>query len=146
MGAIVLVAVALLFNPLLNGKTTEKVQAVVYKSLSCGCCGLYGDYFKKQGNFNTQIINSEDMDSIKNKYNIPRSLQSCHTTIIGDYFVEGHIPLEAVEKLLKEKPNIAGIAMSGMPAGSPGMPGKKTKEFVIYGVEKNGNTYEFMKI
>ncbi len=121
-------------------------EMIVYKSLSCGCCGIYGDYFKRQGNSNTKIINSQDMDSIRSRYSVPTGLQSCHTTIIGDYFVEGHIPLEAVEKLLEEKPNIAGIAMPGMPTGSPGMPGRKSGEFVIYGVEHDGSYNEFMRL
>ena len=73
-------------------------------------------------------------------------MESCHTVVIGDYFIEGHIPLEAVEKLLVEKPDIKGIAMPGMPSGSPGMPGAKKGDFVIYAVNNDGTTEEFMRI
>jgi hypothetical protein len=59
-------------------------------------------------------------------------MQSCHTTIIGKYFIEGHVPLEAINKLLKEQPSIDGIALPGMPIGTPGMPGKKEEPYVIY--------------
>ncbi len=118
----------------------------VYKSESCGCCNIYGSYFKGEGNSNTKIITMDDVDSIKEEYGVPPELFSCHTTIIGDYFVEGHIPLEAVNKLLEEKPDIAGIAMPGMPSGSPGMPGPKTGDFVIYSVNHDGTYQEFMRI
>ena len=118
----------------------------IYKSGSCGCCGIYSNYFKNKGNSKTEIINLENLNALKNQYEIPSELESCHTTIIGDYFVEGHIPLEAVEKLLKEKPDIKGIAMPGMPSGSPGMPGSKNGDFIIYAVNNDGSYDEFMRI
>ena len=121
-------------------------EIAIYKSSSCGCCEAYGDYFKSKGNSNTEVINSENADATKNKYGVPRELQSCHTTIIGGYFVEGHIPLEAIDKLIKENPNIAGIAMPGMPSGSPGMPGAKTEDFIIFSVNRDGTYQEFMRI
>jgi len=99
----------------------------LYKSGSCGCCGVYSSYFRSKGNSETEIISMESIDSIKQEYEIPLELESCHTTIIGDYFIEGHIPLEAVERLMMEKPDIKGIAMPGMPSGSPGMPGTKKR-------------------
>ena len=117
---------------------------MIYKSSTCGCCELYASYFKKQGNPNADIYNV-NIDDVKKDYKIPKTLESCHTTIIGDYFVEGHIPLEAIEKLLKEKPEIRGIAMPGMPSGSPGMPGVKS-EFVIYKVNFDGSYDEFMRM
>ena len=119
-------------------------EIVIYKSATCGCCSIYVDYFKRQGNSN--VITSEDIDLIKTKYRVPLGLESCHTTVIGDYFVEGHIPLEAINKLLEEKPEIAGIVMPGMPSGSPGMPGSKTEDFIIYAVDHNGGYEEFMRI
>ena len=91
-------------------------------------------------------MNLEDANSFKEGHGIPSFLESCHTTIIGNYFVEGHIPLEAVEKLLEEQPDIAGIAMSGMPSGSPGMPGTKTEDFIIFSVNRDGTYQEFMRI
>ena len=73
-------------------------------------------------------------------------MQSCHTTTIGNYFVEGHIPIEAIEKLMTEKPNIKGIAMPGMPSGSPGMPGAKQGPFIIYAIGNDGSVGEFMRM
>ncbi len=118
----------------------------IYKSLTCGCCSIYFQYFDSKTNTRVNAINMQDLDSIRNQYGVPLELQSCHTTIVGDYFVEGHIPLEAVEKLLKENPDIKGIAMPGMPSGSPGMPGKKYGDFIIYAVNHDGSYNEFMRI
>ena len=132
-------------NNQISGEVTEGVTATIFKSPGCGCCGVYSQYMDKKG-FNVQIVDTEDLSPIKTKHNIPRSMQSCHTTVVGDYFVEGHVPIEAIQKLLSEKPDIAGIAMPGMPSGSPGMPGSKRGPFVVYAVNKDGSTNEFMRI
>lgn len=118
----------------------------IYKSVSCGCCGIYSNYFKGKGNSDVEVVNLGSLDTIKEKYGIPSAMESCHTTVIGGYFVEGHVPLEAVEKLLQEKPDIAGIAMPGMPEGSPGMPGPKRGDFVVYAVNHDKSYEEFMRI
>ena len=120
-------------------------KITIFKSPTCGCCEIYSKYMEKQG-FEVEVSNSYDMSSVKSKYNVPAQLGSCHTTIVGNYFVEGHVPAEAIIKLLTEKPDIAGIGMPGMPSGSPGMPGAKQGDFVIYSVGKDGSTNEFMRI
>jgi len=123
-----------------------KGEIKLYKSDSCGCCGIYSSYFKNKGNPNLKIIGVRNTTKVMQDYKIPSFLESCHTTILGKYFVEGHVPLEAIEKLLKEKPDIAGIGMPGMPSGSPGMPGSKKTDFIIYGINNNGSSFEFMRI
>ncbi len=126
------------------GKTGDLVsgQIVVYKSSSCGCCNEYVPELRRQG-FDIKVNELQDLTQIKQQYNIPKNMESCHTTIIMDYFVEGHVPIEAVNKLLEEKPNIDGIALPGMPSGSPGMPGAKKETWTIYAI-KNGEISEFM--
>ncbi len=109
----------------------KKLSVEVFKTPSCGCCYGYVLFLEKE-QFNVKETDMRSLHSIKKKYNIPLEMQSCHTTIIGKYFIEGHVPLEAVNKLLKERPNIDGIALPGMPIGTPGMPGKKEEPFVIY--------------
>lgn len=127
-------------------KTTSGngVAAVVYKSPTCGCCVGYTRFLKQDG-YELSVEETTDMSSVKQAHNIPSSMQSCHTVVIGDYFVEGHIPLEVVDKLLAEKPDLDGIALPGMPAGSPGMPGIKSEEFIIYGL-KDGQVSEYARI
>ncbi len=128
-----------------NTVATSKDSITIFKSSSCGCCDIYSKYMEKNG-FDVKIVETQNLAPIKKEYNIPPSIQSCHTTVIGDYFIEGHVPVEAIEKLLTEKPDIAGIGMSGMPSGSPGMPGAKKGPFVIYAVHKDGAIIEFMRI
>lgn len=126
------------------GSYNENIE--IYKSSTCGCCNLYVDYFKEKGNSKVNAAQVRDTDAIKKKYGVPAAMESCHTTIIGNYFIEGHVPLEAAEKLLLEKPNIKGIAMPGMPNGSPGMPYSKSGDFVVYAVNNDGSYDEFMRI
>lgn len=122
-------------------------KAVVYKTPTCGCCSVYTKYLPAQG-VKTESINisNQELNEMQLKYKISNDLASCHITIIGDYFVSGHIPVEAIEKLASEKPNIAGIALAGMPSGTPGMPGSKNESWVIYAIDDNGSTSEFMTI
>ena len=122
----------------------KKLSVEVFKTPSCGCCYGYVLFLKKE-QFNVKETDMRSLHSIKQKYNIPLEMQSCHTTVIGKYFIEGHVPLEAVNKLLKEQPDIDGIALPGMPIGTPGMPGKKEEPFVVYQLI-DGKFSIFMKI
>lgn len=121
-----------------------KNKVTLYKSESCGCCVSYTKYLEQQG-FNVEVVSMPDISSIKLQYNIPRDMQSCHTAIIGDYFVEGHVPAEAIEKLLTEKPDINGITLPDMPSGSPGMPGIKKEIFKIYALS-DAEISDFMEL
>lgn len=150
--------VVLLFGGLLIGKSyfqngkvessnissSSREKVVIYKSPTCGCCTGYTAYLEKQG-FQVDIVNQENITSIKDEHNIPYGMQSCHTAIIGNYFIEGHVPVEAIDKLLSEKPDIDGISLPDMPAGSPGMPGVKSEEFVIYSIS-DGEEQEFVRL
>ena len=128
---------------IVNSKVNPKTGAIVYKSLTCGCCEGFISELEKD--FDVEIKIMDDISSIKGKYNIPSEMQSCHTTIIGDYFIEGHVPMEAINKLLEERPEIDGIILPGMPAGSLGMSGAKKEPFKIYSL-KDGVTSEFLEI
>jgi len=132
-----------------GGRLVDSVLAstdiTVYKTLTCGCCVNYIGYATRQGlEIKAETVNN--LEQIKMDYEIPEDMWSCHTSIMGDYIVEGHIPLEAVEKLVSEKPDIRGIAMPGMPSGSPGMPGSKTGPFEIYSLNHDGSTSLFMSL
>ena len=121
-----------------------KYNVEVFKTPSCGCCYGYV-LFLEEEKFKVKQTDMRSLHTIKQKYNIPVEMQSCHTTIMGKYFIEGHVPFEAVEKLLKEQPDIDGIALPGMPIGTPGMPGDKDEPYVIYQL-KDGKSSVFMTI
>ena len=128
----------------LASTNNNKLNVEVFKTPSCGCCYGYVLFLEKE-KFNVKQTDMRSLHSIKKKYNIPIEMQSCHTTIMGKYFIEGHVPFEAVNKLLKEQPDIDGIALPGMPIGTPGMPGDKDKPYVIYQL-KDGKSSVFMTI
>jgi len=109
----------------------NKYNVEVFKTASCGCCYGYV-LFLEEEKFKVKQTDMRSLHLIKKKYNIPLEMQSCHTTILGKYFIEVHVPIEAINKLLKEQPDIDGIALPGMPIGTPGMPGEKEEPYVIY--------------
>ena len=109
----------------------DKQIVEVFKTPSCGCCYGYVLFLEKE-KFKVKRTDMESLHTIKQKYTIPLEMQSCHTTIMDKYFIEGHVPIEAINKLLKEQPDIDGIALPGMPIGTPGMPGDKEDPYVIY--------------
>lgn len=103
------------------------VKAVVHRSPTCGCCGKWAERLKAAG-FAVEVVNEADMKSVKTRLGVPEALSSCHTAEIGGYVIEGHVPVVAIQRLLKEKPNAIGLAAPGMPVGSPGMEMGEEKE------------------
>src|SRR5688500_16307127 len=100
---------------------TPAVTAMqVYRSPTCGCCGKWVDHVKAAG-FSPAVHEIEDISPVKAKGGVPGNLQSCHTALIGGYVIEGHVPADVIRQLLTDKPNITGLAVPGMPIGSPGM-------------------------
>ena len=122
----------------------DKYNVEVFKTSSCGCCYGYV-LFLEEEKFKVKQTDMRSLHLIKKKHNIPLEMQSCHTTILGKYFIEGHVPIEAINKLLKEKPDIDGIALPGMPIGTPGMPGEKEEPYIIYQLV-DGKSSVFMTI
>ncbi|MBF0190872.1 MAG: CopG family transcriptional regulator [Magnetococcales bacterium] len=117
----------------------EPLRATLYKSPQCGCCTGYAEFLKSQG-YAVETENVADMDPLKRSLGVPKELESCHTTRIGGYVVEGHVPLKTLQRLLQEKPAIPGIALAGMPSGVPGMPGPKEK-LTIHTLENPPKVY-----
>ena len=100
-----------------------KPPMTVIKSPWCGCCTGWVKIAEAAG-YSVKVVHREDLEPTKKQAGVPEQYASCHTTFVGPYVVEGHVPLQAVERLLKEQPDIRGIAAPGMPAGSPGMGGE----------------------
>ena len=118
--------------------TDTKMDIVVYRSPACGCCSKWIAHLKKH-DFNVQDNVLEDMQSIKDKYGVSRSLASCHTAIINGYIVEGHVPAIDIKTMLKEKPKIKGLAVPGMVTGTPGMEmGGQKAPFKVIAFDKDG--------
>ncbi len=92
----------------------------VYKTPTCGCCTDWLDHLRANG-FKVNAHNVQDTGPYRAKFGVPQSLGSCHTGTIGDYALEGHVPAADIKRLLAEKPKAKGLAVPGMPMGSPGM-------------------------
>ncbi len=131
IGVVVAISAMLLF--LMTASGTGGYPVTLYKSPLCGCCGEYVKYLQRNG-FEVNVVSTVDMDNIKTDNGIPYDMQSCHTMTVDGYYIEGHVPVEAVNIMLAEKPDVDGIALPGMPAGSPGMSGIKRGEFVVYSI------------
>lgn len=137
-----LVATAVVFSATLimgyvgsvNTATAEEIM--VYKTPTCGCCKKWVTHLEKEG-FTVKTKNIANLQPIKNEHGVQRQFQSCHTAKIGKYFIEGHVPAKDIKKLLKDKPDIKGLAVPGMPMGSPGMEGPHQDRYDVIAVDKN---------
>ena len=97
-----------------------KPRIVMHRSPTCGCCMKWAEAARTAG-FNVSVTETNDIMAVKQKLGVPAEVTSCHTSVAGGYVVEGHVPFDAVKKLLRTRPKIRGIGVAGMPAGSPGM-------------------------
>ena len=113
----------------------DRGQVTLYKNPQCDCCEGYAAYLRHNG-FKVTAIPTNELTVMGEKYGISDSLQPCHISLIGGYVVGGHIPIEVVNRVLSEKPQITGITLPGMPEGTPGMPGKKPGPLEIYEIGK----------
>jgi hypothetical protein len=119
-------------------------KLVVYKSPSCGCCGAWVDHVREAG-FEVEVHDVMNVYPIKEQHGLPGHLGSCHTTLVDGYVVEGHVPAADIRRLLAERPAVAGIAVPGMPTGSPGMevPGGRTDPYDVIAFTRDGKVSVF---
>ena len=114
------------------------VRMVVYKTPTCGCCRAWVEHVQAAG-FQVEVHDTADVAPVKNEHGLPQHLASCHTAIVDGYVVEGHVPADVIRRLLAERPQVAGIAVPGMPAGSPGMEmGSRKDPYDIIAFARNG--------
>ncbi len=125
-----------------GAEDAEEVKAMVYKSPTCGCCSKWIDHLEANG-FEVESKDVANVTPVKRMNGVPMNLASCHTAIIGGYFIEGHVPAEDVKRLLAERPDVAGLAVPKMPMGSPGMEGPKPERYSVLAVKKDGTTEVF---
>lgn len=121
------------------------MSTTMYKAPSCQCCSEYASVLKSELGIDVTTKSTRNVDSDVVPA-VPDELGSCHTIDADGYAIEGHVPLPAVEKLAAERPDIDGIALPGMPRGSPGMGGSKSEPFVVYAFESGGEPRVFMEV
>jgi hypothetical protein len=139
--------------PLLSAEVDEAPVAasrlprvIVHKSPSCGCCGAWVDHMREEG-FAVEVRETDNLEPVKSRLGVPFGKGSCHTAEVGGYFVEGHVPASDVRRLLAERPDARGLALPGMPIGSPGMeaPDGRVQPYTVELVEKNGTTAAYAR-
>ena len=135
-------ALALVFQATSLSRAAESSEVIVYKSPTCGCCTGWVEHMKANG-YSVVSKNTDDMDKIKEILGVPDMFQSCHTATVDGYIIEGHVPADDVTRLLKEKPKAIGLAVPGMPAGSPGMEvGTKDKyDVLLFNADNSADVY-----
>jgi hypothetical protein len=120
-----------------KARAAEPIPVTLWKNPSCSCCEGYAQYLDQNG-FKVGLRPTNDLAEISRKAGIPEALEGCHTSFIGDYVVDGHVPVKTIRKLLDEKPAIAGITLPGMPSGSPGMYGERAGPLTVYAISRDG--------
>ena len=118
----------------------------VYKTPTCGCCGKWVKHLQANG-FTVRATDLDSTGPVQTRHGVPTEVRSCHTAIVNGYVVEGHVPAAEVKRLVKERPKIAGIAVAGMPVGSPGMemPGTEPHPYYVVSFDRNGRIEVFAK-
>jgi hypothetical protein len=124
----------------------ELPPMTIYKSETCLCCEKWVDHVKAAG-FRTVVHNRDPIDPLKDELAIPRHVRSCHTALVGGYLIEGHVPAADIKRMLKEKPKFMGLAVPGMPVGTPGMdqPGVPAEPYHVVAFQKAGGTSVYAK-
>ena len=107
------------------------MHVTLYKNPQCDCCEAYADYLRQNG-FAVEIVPTNDLITMGRQAGVPEALDGCHLSMIDGYVVIGHVPIDAIHKLLDERPKIIGISLPGMPMGVPGMPGPRSEPIRIY--------------
>lgn len=118
-------------------------ELLVYKTPACGCCNAWVEHMRAAG-FSVRTVEVQDTAPMAARYSVPRALRSCHTAVVEGYAVEGHVPAREIWRLLTERPPIAGIAVPGMPVGSPGMEmGDRHDAFTVVAFTRDGRASAF---
>lgn len=120
-------------------------KLVVYKTPTCGCCAKWVDHMEAAG-FEVEVHDQNDLSAIKANNGVRREFSSCHTAFVDGYVVEGHVPAVYVQKLLKDRPEVAGLTVPGMPMGSPGMEGSYSEPYDVLTFDRAGQTTVFAHV
>lgn len=119
-------------------------EVVMYKNPGCQCCEKWADYLERN-NYSVEVHEASNIGSLKKENGVPADMSSCHTALIGGYVVEGHVPVEDIQRMLAEQPEAIGIAAPGMPASSPGMNTALNQPYNVYLFNKQGYSKLYAK-
>ena len=111
----------------------------VFKTPTCGCCGKWVEHLKANG-FTVKVQEVNDTSAYERQYRVPRSMVSCHTAVVNGYTIEGHVPAEEIKRLLSERPRVVGLAVPGMPVGSPGMDAAHSDAYSVFVFDESGHS------
>lgn len=136
LGVFVLGAVLLAAAP---RHTPPGPEVTVYKNASCGCCTAWVDHLRAAG-FRVTVHNLDDLSETNAMLGVPPRLVACHTAVLKGYVIEGHVPAADIKRLLAQHPRVAGLAVPGMPAGSPGMEGPRKEAYQVLAFDRHGKT------
>lgn len=119
---------------------------VVYRTPTCGCCGAWIDHVRAAG-FKVDARNVDNLDPVATRFGVPPAKRSCHTAEVAGYFIEGHVPAEDIDRLLAERPDARGLAVTGMPVGAPGMevPDGRIQPYVVELIARDGTSSVFAR-
>ena len=137
LSALAATAVVALSPAAAAAASNPKPLATLFKNPQCGCCETYGEYLRKNG-YEVKVVATHDLPLIQQRQGVPAGLEGCHTTLIGGYFIDGHVPIASFDRLIAQRPEINGITLPGMPQGSPGMGGPKGEQFTIHALARGG--------
>ena len=110
----------------------------VFKTPTCGCCGKWVEHLKANG-FTVKVQEVNDTSAYERQYHVPRTMVSCHTAVVNGYTIEGHVPAAEIKRLLSERPKAVGLAVPGMPVGSPGMESARSEAYSVFVFDESGH-------
>ena len=122
-----------------DAEATVAPAMTVYRSPTCGCCKKWVAHARAAG-FRVSEKELDDLSEVKAMLGVPEALQSCHTAVVASYVVEGHVPADLIKRMLAQRPKVAGLAVPGMPTGSPGMEGGPPERYDVIAFERTGAT------
>lgn len=146
-GGIVIALAAAYRGEAVNTTAADPAKPIaikVYKTPQCGCCKAWVQHLTKNG-FQVESMDMPDLALVKQKYGVTPALEACHTAVVGNYVVEGHVPADVIKRLLKERPAVVGIAVPGMPGGSPGMEGAMKERYDVLTFDRAGRSRVYAK-
>ena len=132
IGAVVLFAISL-------PSQSPGPLVTVFKTPTCSCCGKWVEHLRTNG-FTVKVQEVNSTAASERQYRVPRDMESCHTAVVDGYTIEGHVPATEIKRLLNERPKLVGLAVPGMPLGSPGMEGARSDAYSVFGFDDKGHT------